>query len=78
MRRCEKLCRSLKQIFDFKVVRQFIGEVKTKALGRIVTVVAKKSGQTVSAGDHFIQELVRTSLKLSWSLSTPRCHSRPV
>ena len=30
---------------DFKVVRQFIGEVKTKALGRIVTVVAKKSGK---------------------------------
>ena len=40
---------------DFKVVRQFIGEVKSKALGEIVQVVAKKSGQKVSAGDHFVK-----------------------
>ncbi len=40
---------------DFKVVRQFIGEVKSKALGQVVQVVAKKSRQSVSAGDHFIK-----------------------
>ncbi|MEE2757047.1 MAG: signal recognition particle protein [Myxococcota bacterium] len=40
---------------DFKVVRQFIGEVKSKALGQVVQVVAKKSKQSVSAGDYFIK-----------------------
>ena len=40
---------------DFKVVRRFIGEVKTKALGQVVQVVAKKSKQEVTAGEHFIK-----------------------
>ncbi|MEE2789345.1 MAG: signal recognition particle protein [Myxococcota bacterium] len=40
---------------DFKVVRTFIGAVKEKALGEVVQVVARKSGQRVSPGDHFVK-----------------------
>ena len=40
---------------DFKVVRSFIGAVKEKALGEVVQIKAKKSGASVTAGDHFVK-----------------------
>ena len=40
---------------DLKVVKDFLENVRTKALGTVVHVKAKTAGMQVSAGDHFVQ-----------------------
>lgn len=40
---------------DLKVVKEFLENVRSKALGTVVQVKAKSAGMQVSAGDHFIQ-----------------------
>jgi signal recognition particle subunit SRP54 len=40
---------------DFKVVKQFLENVRAKALDQVVSVRAKSADMRVSAGDHFVQ-----------------------
>lgn len=40
---------------DFKVVKEFLAQVKETALGQLVATRAKSTNLRVSAGDHFIQ-----------------------